>query len=164
MPTENVAKPDYLNLAGTPAMVSFLAMEYYAIIMNWTFAISATKTMISGAKAFGAVGSPRSGLGIYKWRDPRNFIGRKTSEKYKGINPESPDFLSISKDNFQIRTVNVIGISFSPKQKLSMGGIPHSGSITLSLKEQKPREFILLGDQDGKEIESKLRSICLNAK
>jgi hypothetical protein len=164
MPIENAAKPDYLNLVGTPATVSFLAMEYYAIIMNRTFAISATKTMISGAKAFGAVGSPRSGLGIYRWRDPRNFIGRKTLDKYKGVNPESPDFPAISKENFQINTVDVLGITFNPKQKLSMGGIPHSGSITLSLKDQKPREFILLGDQDGKEIESKLRSICPNAK
>jgi hypothetical protein len=160
MPTDSVPGSEYLDFTGTPVLVSFLAMEYYGLMMNRTFAISATKSMVCGAKMFGVVGSPRSGLGMYLWRDPRNFIDRKTEEKYRGVSPESTEFLSVNKDNFQINCADVVGIAFSGKKKLSMGGIPHSGTLTLETKGHKPREFILLGDQDGAEIEMKLRSVC----
>jgi hypothetical protein len=163
MATNSVPGSEYLDFTGAAVAVSFLAMEYFGLMLNRTYAISATKTMICGAKMFGTVGSPRSGLGIYRWRDPRNFIDRKTQDKYRGVSPESREFLAVNKDNFQIRSADVVGIAFSPKKKLSMGGIPHSGTITLALRDHKPREFILLGDQDGAEIEMKLRSICPNA-
>ena len=164
MSTESATGSEYLDLTGAPVSVGFLAMEYYGIMFNRTYAISATKTMVCGAKAFGSVGSPRSALGMYKWRDPRNFIGRKTQDKYRGVNLESPEFLAVDKDNFQIYCADIAGIAFSPKKKMSMGGIPHSGTITLRFAGQKAREFILLGDQDGVEIEAKLRAVCPNAK
>ncbi len=163
MPTDSVPGSEYLDFTGAPVVVSFLAMEYYGLMLNRTYAISATKTMICGAKIFGAVGSPRSGLGIYRWRDPRNFIDRKTEEKYHGVSPESPEFLTVNKDNFQINCSDVVAVAFSGKKKLSMGGIPHSGTLTLGTKGHKPRELILLGDQDGAEIEMKLRGICPGA-
>ncbi|MCJ7706902.1 MAG: hypothetical protein MUO38_04700 [Anaerolineales bacterium] len=164
MPTDSVPGSEYLDFTGASVLVSFLAMEYFGLMLNRTYAISATKTMVCGAKMFGAVGSPRSALGIHRWRDPRNFIDRKTQDKYRGVSPESPEFLAVNKDNFQIYCADIVGIAFSPKKKLSMGGIPHSGTITLEFKDRKPREFILLGDQDGAEIETKLRSICSNAR
>lgn len=163
MPADSVPGSEYLDFTGAPVLVSFLAMEYYGLMMNRTFAISATKSMVCGAKMFGVVGSPRSGLGMYLWRDPRNFIDRKTQEKYRGVSPESAEFLSVNKDNFQINCADVVGIAFSGKKKLSMGGIPHSGTLTLETKGHKPREFILLGDQDGADIELKLRGVCPGA-
>lgn len=164
MSAERDPGSDYLDFTGAVVSVGFLAMEYYGLILNRTFAISATNTMVSGAKMFGVVGSPRSALGIYKWQDPRNFIDRKTQDKYRGVSPESPEFLAVNRDNFQINCADIVGIRFSPKKKLSMGGIPHSGTIILSVRDQKPREFILLGDHDGAEIEARLRSVCPNVR
>lgn len=154
---------EFLDLQGQPVLVSFLAMEYYAVMFNRSFLVIVTKNAICGAKMFGVVGSPRTAIGAYKWRDPRNFINRKTLEKYRSIDPESPAFLNIDKVNFQTPCNNVKGIGFTSRKKSSMGGVPHSGSLFVQLADGRKREFILLGDQDGEEIERLILSACTTA-
>jgi hypothetical protein len=153
----------FLDLQGQPAIVSFLAMEYYAVILNRSFAVIVTKNTICGAKVFGAVGSPRTAIGAYLWRDPRNFIGRKTLEKYHSVDPESSTFLTISKDNFQIPCSSVKGIGFTSRKKMSMGNVPHSGSLFVHLADGRKKELILLGNQDGEEIERLMLTVCPSA-
>jgi hypothetical protein len=112
---------------------------------------------------FGTVASPRTAIGVHKWRDPRNFIDRKTREKYQAVDPESPAFLAINKDNFHIPCTEIRGVSFTSRKKLSMGGVPHSGSLFLWLANGHKREFILLGNQDGGNIEMLMIGVCPNA-
>ena len=153
----------YLDLAGKPVEISFLAMEYYALMFNRTFAVVVTRNSIQGAKMFGTVGSPRGGFSAAMWRDPRNFVDPKTRAKYEGVDPESPPFLSIHKDNFRIPCTQVREIRFSSRKKFSMGGIPHSGSLLVTTTDGKKREFILLGQQDGPNIQSRLLALCPTA-
>ncbi|MBI5297173.1 MAG: hypothetical protein HY869_16980 [Chloroflexi bacterium] len=163
MTNQSEKNVEFLDLRGQPAVVSFLAMEYYAVMFNRSFSVIVTKNAICGAKMFGVVGSPRTAIGVYKWRDPRNFINRKTLEKYLSIDPESPAFLKIDKVNFQISCNSVKGIGFTSRKKISMGGVPHSGSLFVQLADGHKREFILLGDQDGKEIERLMLGACITA-
>ena len=136
-----------LGLQGQPATVAFLAMEYYALILNRSFAVIVTNNVICGAKVFGTVSAPMTPIGIHKWRDPTNFISRKTIEKYHSVDPESPAFLTIDKSNFQIPCSNVKGIGFKSGKLISMGGVPHSGSLFIQVTEGRKRELILLGNQ-----------------
>jgi hypothetical protein len=46
---------------------------------------------------------------------------------------------------------------------LSMSGVPHSGSRIIHLADGHKREFILLGDQNGSEIESLILGVCPSA-
>lgn len=154
---------EFFDLQGQPTVVSFLAMEYYAMMFNRSFAVMVTKNAICGAKMFGVVGSPRTAIGVYLWRDPRNFINKKTLEKYHSIESESPAFLKIDKVNFQIPCNSVKGIGYTSKKKMSMGGVPHSGSLFVYLVDGRKREFILLGNQDGEEIERLMLSTCHSA-
>jgi hypothetical protein len=163
MPAQSETPAQFLDLQGHPVVVSFLAMEYYGVMFNRSYAVIATKKAVCGAKVFGTVASPRGVLGAFKWRDPRNFIDRKTREKYHSIDPESPAFLQINKDNFQIATDTISAIGFSSKKKLSMGGVPHSGSLIIHLVDGHKRELILLGDQNGPEIERLMLGICASA-
>jgi hypothetical protein len=157
--TQQSESPDgFLDLRGQPVIVSFLAMEYYAGILNRSYALVVTRNMVCGAKVFGAVSSPMTAGGAYKWEDARNFISRKTVDKYQSIDPESPAFLSIDKNNFQIQYSNIQGIGFTSRRKMSMGGVPHSGSLFVQLTNGRKREFILLGSQDGAEIEKRMLS------
>ncbi len=153
----------YLDLQGQPAVVSFLAMEYYSLILNRSYAVVVKKNAICGAKVFGAVGSPRNAIGAYLWSDPRNFISRKTLETYNAVDPESTAFLAVDKVNFQIPCASVQGVGFTSRKKMSMGGVPHSGSLFVHLTDGRKREFILLGNQTGEEVERLVLSVCTSA-
>lgn len=155
--------PPYVDLNGKAVRVSFIAMEYYAIILNRSFAVVAGNKMLCGAKAIGLVASPRDGYGIYLWRNPGNFISPKTIAKYQRIDPESAQFLKIDSANFQINYVDITTVRFSAKKKLSMGAITHAGSLYITTNNGKKREFILLGKQDGDDIQSQLLGLCPNA-
>jgi hypothetical protein len=155
-----VTPAEYLDLRGQPAVVSFLAMEYYAGILNRSYALIVTKNTICGAKVLGVVSSPMTASSAYEWKNPRNFISRKTRDKYRSIDPESPAFLNINRSNFQLPGSNIQGIGFTPRKKISMGGVPHSGSLFVQLTNGRKREFILLGNQEGEEIERRMLSAC----
>ena len=154
---------EFLDLQGQPTTVSFLAMEYYAGILNRSYALMVTKNTVCGAKVLGVISSPVTVSGVYKWKDPRNFIAQKTIDKYRSIDPESPAFLNVNKDNFQIPCSSIKGIGFTSRKKMSMGGVSHSGSLFIQLENGRKREFILLGNQKGEEIERLIFSVCPSA-
>jgi hypothetical protein len=153
----------FLDLQGQPVIVSFLAMEYHTLILNRSYIVIVTAKTICGAKVFGTVGSPDNGFNAYQWTDPRNFIASKTLEKYHGVDPEAPAFLTISKENFQFPTSSVTAIGFRSRKKFSMGGVPHSGSLFVRIGDNRMREFILLGEQDGALIENLMLNVCVSA-
>jgi hypothetical protein len=153
----------FLDLQGEYVVVSFLAMEYHTLILNRSFAVMVTRNKICGAKILGTVGATGNALDADEWRDPRKVIDRKTYQKYRFVDPESPSFLKIDKDNFQIPTSSVAAIGFNSRKKLSMGGVPHSGSLFIHVRDGRKREFILLGEQDGTLVESLILGSCVSA-
>ena len=155
----------FVDINGNPIEVFFLAMEYYNLILNRSFAIFVTKNKICGAKVIGVAAAPTRSYSEYAhlWRDPRNFITKKTIHQYEGIEPESPEFLKINKANFQINCSDVVEIKFIAKKKTSMGAIPHTGSLFIKTSDGKKREFIILADQDGEDIQNLILRFCYSA-
>ncbi len=157
-----------LDLNGNPIDLGFLAMESYAFILNRTYFIMVTEDSLFGAKMFGTKVSPVlvGGvplLGAGAWRDPRSLIKPRTLEKYAQIDKTSPEFLRLDKANFRIPTAEIKEVSFQPKtwwKGVSAGGVPHSGSLSITRMDGSRREFRLLGSQDGALIEGVLRSVC----
>ena len=152
----------YVDLNGNPIEAFFLAMEYYNLILNRTFSIFVTKQMICGAKVIGVAAAPTRSYSNYAlmWRDPRNFISQDTIHQYEGIGPESPEFLSVNKANFQIKCSDVTEIKFVEKKNASMGAIPHTGSLYIKTTDGKKRDFIILADQDGEDIQNRISRFC----
>ena len=156
------AEAPFVDINGNPIEVFFLAMEYYNLILNRSFAVFVTKQMICGAKVIGVAAAPIRSYSNYAlaWHDPRNFITEKTIRQYEGIAPESPGFLAVDKANFQIKCSDVTEIKFIAKKKASMGAIPHTGSLYIKTSDGKKREFIILADQDGEGILHRIMRFC----
>lgn len=122
----------------------FVAMEYYAVILNRTFVVFVTPGGLYGWKATGPV---PAGVPDYfrpcaeMLRDPRVMHDLPAIEKLASL-----------KGGFFIPRSDIRSAEFNPKKKSGMGGIPHSGTILVSLTSGKSREFILLGQVDGEQI------------
>jgi hypothetical protein len=136
---------------------SFIAMEYYLGILNRTFQVFVTPTMIAGAFVTSAMATPM-GLHSY-WFVPSNYANKKRLEKYEHISPESDDFKRFSPlFNFQYPRTEIRRFWYDPTIKWGMGSVAHSGKLYMELSSGRKREFILLGLQQGKEILQYLQS------
>ena len=122
----------------------FVAMEYFAVILNRSFLI-----FITG-----------EGLRGWKFRGP---VTTSVPEFYKSaedllddpeMTPGSAAFndLMHGPGAFLIPYGTVTSVEFAGKTKWGMGPIPHSGILSLGLTEGRKREFILLGQANGDGI------------
>jgi hypothetical protein len=122
----------------------FLAMEYYALILNRSFAIFVFPEGLYGCKFRGPVSAS----------DP-SYFQRYTGMLHDPWLVQSPNRLQElvkKRGNFFIPRSNILTADFVNKQKWGMGGIPHSGRIFLRLANGTSRELILLGSVEGEMI------------
>jgi hypothetical protein len=130
---------------------SFFAMEYYLGILNRTYQIFVTPTMITGGFVNSMIASP-PGLLDY-WFVPSRYARKNLIEIYEEISPYSEDFKSKSPFfNFQYQKAEIQKAWYVPTLKWGMGTVAHSGKLYIKLASGRKREFILLGLQQGKEI------------
>ena len=151
--SENVAS--ILNIDQQPMNVVFTAMEYWALILNRTFLIFTYNEMLCGAKVRGTTSSFSVLFGDSYWSNFLSYLSRRFLKKHIGIAPDSSAFLAANRTNFQIPRNEITKITFDPTPKWGMGGVPHTGKLYIETATRK-REFIILGSQDGKDIESRL--------
>ena len=69
------------------------------------------------------------------------------------MNVESLPFLKMSRANFQIPRASIGRWDFESKPNWGMGIVPYSGRLYLQLRDGGRGELILLGDQDGLELQ-----------
>lgn len=122
----------------------FVAMEYYAVVLNRTFVVFVARDGLYGWKATGPV--PAGVPNYFKsyaemLNDPKMMHDVSAVKK-----------LATLKGGFFIQRSEILSVEFNPKKKSGMGGIPHSGRILVGLTSGKSREFILLGNVDGEQI------------
>jgi len=132
----------------------FVAMEYFALILNRTFAIAVTERMVCGAYVHGPIPSPH--VPTHNWLDP-NFYFSGSFEHYAGVNVESPEFLKLHRANFQHRLSDILDVDFDESPKWGMGNVPYSGRVHIRMRDGRRREFILVGEQDGHSVAGRLR-------
>lgn len=133
---------------------SFVAMHYYALILNRTFRVWVTDKYVCGIHEGNTIASPTSTVGA-EWQKPQNYINLHLERKYKDINLESDEFLSLDKANFRIPRSDIIRIDYHPK-KWGMGRVPYSGRLVLVTNTSGKIELILLGKQDATTISRRL--------
>ena len=126
-------------------------MEYYLGILNRTYQIFVTPTIIAGGFVNGMIAAPPGLLGY--WFVPSRYARKNLVEKYKEVSPYSEDFKSKSPFfNFQYQRSEIQKVWYVPTLKWGMGTVAHSGKLYVKLASGRKREFILLGLQHGKEI------------
>ncbi len=132
---------------------SFVALRYYAIILNRTFRIFVTDKYILGAKVGNLLASPGGILENIEseWQDKEFYVNHQLDNKYSKINSESPKFLASDRANFRILKSDIKDVKYFPT-KWGMGNVPYSGRIIITTKNQKNIELILLGSQNYKSI------------
>ena len=132
---------------------SFVAMRYYALILNRTFRIFVTDKYILGAKEGHVIGSPGGALGAPgpEWQNEKFYIDSGVDKKYASINLESNKFLKEDRANFRILRSDVEDVKYFPT-KWGMGQVPYSGRLVITSSQGKKTELILLGKQDHETI------------
>lgn len=136
---------------------TFVAMQYYLGILNRTYLVFVTDSLICGAKVKGVISAPRSP--DVRWKDPLFYVSPDLVSRYAGMDVRSDEFLTCCRANFRIRKSEIRDIEFSQKPKWGMATVPYSGRIFLRLKSGKSIELILLGDQDGNRISERVREL-----
>lgn len=138
-----------------PYAWSFVAMEYYALVLNRCFVISIDGERLRGVQCRGLTGatSGRDALARFLDRrfavhgdlhDPSSYIDTRLRTR-----PRRADF------SFPLR--EILAVEHDPRPKWGMGGYPHDGRLHLHM-DRGTREFIVLGRQSGREICAHLRS------
>lgn len=128
---------------------SFVAMEYYALILNRTYLISIKDGALCGVICRGLTsveGAPdpltmivTAKLAVHgNLNDPKSYVDAKRMKRPSGA-------------NFSIPLSQISMVKYDPRKKWGMGYYPHDGRVFVEAAGGK-REFIILGNQSGKEI------------
>lgn len=124
----------------------FVAMEYYALILNRSFVIYAAPDGLYGMKFMGL---------MMDSKQPRFFEGAEQLLDNPWFVPGSEGFeksMKESKANFVIPYEEVVDATFDATLKWGMGAIQHSGKLRLKFRNGKKREFVLFGNAYGDGI------------
>lgn len=132
----------------------FVAMEYYALILNRTYKVFVTDRMLCGAKVRGLVSNPM--MISPQMFDQAYWADTQSAKIYDRMDVASTIFLQANSVNFQIGWKQIAEIEYLAKRKWGMGNVPHSGRIILHLRSNRQRELILLGKQNGPALKAKL--------
>ena len=86
---------------------SFIAMQYYWLIVNRTFEVFVTRTMICGARVRGVIASPEGTEP--QQHDPHQYVSARLRRRYDSVNPR-PRVLGIA-STFSFREVRFARLS-----------------------------------------------------
>ncbi|MBX9784465.1 MAG: hypothetical protein K2X48_14345 [Chitinophagaceae bacterium] len=141
----------------------FVAMEYYALILNRTYLVLITKEYLIGLKVNGLAGvETKEGI-VSKWVSSKiaikgdlnnywSYVKPKYLETYENLNLFDGSILKADRANFIVKRNEITEVSYNSSKKWGMGYYPHDGKVYISYSKARKREFIILGDQSGKKI------------
>jgi len=128
----------------------FVAMEYFALMLNRTFVVFVAPEGLYGWKAVGTV---PAGAPTYFQPYAKMLDDPKLRRDLAAVRK-----LANLKGGFFIRRSEISSVEVIPKQKPGMAGIPHSGRILIHFASGREREFILLGIVDAERIRRSILS------
>jgi heat shock protein HtpX len=150
----SVAPPEGSRTAA-PQPWSFVALEYYGLVLNRVYRVLVGETTVSGARVRGLMSSPFLPPGD-AWLDPDFYPTARLEARYRKLDPASAEFLAADRANFRYDRADVASVEFVAQPKWGMGNIPHSGRIVIRLHDGTRRELVLLGRQPGPAIRDAL--------
>lgn len=143
-----------------PPAWHFVALQYCYGMLNRTYVVFVTDSMICGARVRGSLPAPLVVDG--RWSDPYFFPRLHIVKRYAGVDLTSPQFRRLSFANFQTPLSEVEDVRFNAAPKWGMGPVPYSGRIHLRLRGGAKKELILLGRQDGPALVERLQACISN--
>jgi len=141
----------------------FVAMEYFYLILNRTFLVIKTNGYLIGIQGNGLV-SVEGGKDILTRQitsnmaikgdltNPYSYLKNKYLEKITDLNLIDGSIVEANKTNFLIKLSDIKSANYNPSKKFGMGPYPHDGRVVIETFDNKKREFIILGNQSGKNI------------
>ena len=141
----------------------FIAMEYYYLILNRTFLIIKENGFLIGIKGNGLV-SVEAGNNLLSRQitsqlaikgdltNPYSYLKNKYLKQINDIDLIDGSILKINNTNFLINLYDIKSAVYNPEKKFGMGPYPHDGRVTIETKDNRKREFIILGNQSGQSI------------
>jgi hypothetical protein len=141
--SENVSSP---RVHTRSDWYSFVAMQYYALVLNRTYKVFVTDDYVCGIQVGGPVSAQMGQVGP-EYQDPEFYVDKALERRQLETNLESPDFPQKKSANFRIKRNNILRVDFK-RHKFGMANIPYSGKIIIIEKSGKKTELILLGRQE----------------
>lgn len=138
----------------------FVAMEYYALILNRTYLLTIDDACLKG-KICRGITSTESGTGATRIATSNLAVQGDLNDLKSYVDDhflEKPN-----RANFSISLNDIDSIEYTPKKKWGMGHYPHDGRVFVRTPSGK-REFIILGSQSGQEIATHLSNAVESAK
>src|SRR5690606_10873169 len=134
---------------------SFVAMEYYALILNRTYLVCVGDGEISGSVCRGLTSVEGGGDRLSRALAARLAVHGDLADPASYI-----DDATLSKShraNFAIALSEVSSVTYDPRRKWGMGYYPHDGRVHVATRDRR-REFIIRGTQSGHEIAARLNA------
>ena len=128
----------------------FVAMEYYALILNRTYVVFVAPDGLYGWKVRGPVTNWNP---LYFQRYAEILNDPKLMHNHDAI-----EKLAHLRGGFVVPRPEIASAELIYKPKWGMGGIPHAGRIRLRFASGRSREFLLLGSVSMERIRGEIVS------
>ena len=133
----------------------FVALEYYALVLNRVWMLLITSNSFVAVNAGGPIAAPL--VLSETWYDPLSYVSDRRMRRYEFLAAQSDDVLRVSRANWKCGLSELSDSSFQAAWKWGMGTVPYSGRLFVAAGGRR-HDFVLVGDQNGSEIENSLRS------
>lgn len=133
-----------------PGDVNFIAMQYYALILNRTLLLYARPDGLYGT-VIAALRSTPGYMNAASSINPSRAV-RQTVLRKAQTDPSARVAIRIGRED-------LVEVSTNLRTKWGMGSVPYSGRILVRTKEGRTFEFILLGLQDVEGQANALRRL-----
>ena len=139
--------------------LEFIAMQYYAGIMNRSYVVQVSDSLILGGRVRGAISAGVSRRHSQtELEDPYFYTKQDLLSIYHQDNLVHSELLTKDNANFLIRRGDIQAVKYTEKKKWGMGDVVHTGRLFIELKSGKKIELILLGKPNIEEIINKLNA------
>lgn len=130
------------------SLYAFVAMEFYALMWNRTFAIFVAPEGLYGWKASGVVTNS----------DRRFYEPLRELVTDPDLASDLPAIrkLAAVRGGFFYPRAEITAVSSDGKSQWGMGGIANSGHVTVRLASGKRRKFIVLGEAIPEEVRDRI--------
>lgn len=143
-------EPQKRHWAGDHLHEGFVAMEYFALILNRSYLVFITEEGLRGWRFRGVVSS----------LEPTFYQDAEALLDDPDLAEGSPAFeeLMQQRHGFFLHYADIDSVEFVDRQKWGMGGVPHVGKLVVRIRLRRTREFILLGSAHGQVIRNTIVS------
>jgi len=151
-----------LSVFDTPSQeikLEFVAMQYYAGIMNRSYVVQVSDSLILCGRVHGIIAAGVSRrYSASSLKDPYFYADPDLLSIYHQDTYLHPELLKKDNANLLIRRDDIQNCRYAAKKKWGMGDVVHTGRLFIELKSGKKIELILLGKPNIEEIVNKLNA------